>query len=115
MLAEAGLSPEPDGEDLRCTIAVGGRTTTLRARRTPNWIVLETLPLAPTGDSAALHRALLRANRDVPLARFALSDSGEVTIRAELPTASLQAAEVRAVVDSFRTALSRLDALLGST
>jgi putative sensory transduction regulator len=116
MLEAAGLSPRSRGADAwTCVLSAGGRRVSLAARRTPNWLVLETEPLAPAPAAerrAEVHRALLAANRQLPLVRFAIGPAGEPHLRAELPTASLQAPEVAAVADSLRAGLARLDALL---
>lgn len=118
MLAHAGLSPKPAGDGVWTCVLAGPRPVAATARATPNWIVLETAPLAPAPAPArapSVHRALLRANEDLRFARFAIAPSGEPVLRAELPRASLQPGEVAAVVASLIEGLSRLDALLGST
>lgn len=115
----AGLAPRPEGDGRwTCTLETPGRRVPVYARRTPNWLVLETGSLAaPPGAErrAALHRGLLHANRDLSLARFALTETGQPVLRAELPTGNLQPAEVVAAVEALRKGIACLDALDGST
>jgi hypothetical protein len=101
-LASAGIRPRADGADRWVgTIHARGRDWEVRARRTSNWLVLEAGPLPP-----APHDALLRANRTLGLARYALVD-GSVHVLAELPTQNLDPPEVAAAIRAIDAALDR--------
>jgi hypothetical protein len=65
-----------------------------------NWLLLSILPLVPIEHvlPGSLLVRLLVETRDMPVAKFALGDSGEVVLCAELPTESLDRSEVADVV-----------------
>ena len=62
-----------------------------------NWLVASVVPfLATKGDNSfELGRWLLRMNRDMPLAKFAYDEDGDVSINIELPTENLDFSEVK--------------------
>jgi hypothetical protein len=61
-----------------------------------NWLLLSILPVFGREELLPddLGRRLLTINRDIRVAKFALGDDDEVVLCAELPTESLQYAEV---------------------
>jgi hypothetical protein len=61
-----------------------------------NWILLSMLPVFGAGDLLPddLPRRLLTVNRDMRIVKFALEQDDEVVLCAELPTESLQYAEL---------------------
>ena len=62
-----------------------------------NWFVASVVPfLATKGDNSfELGRWLLRMNRDMPLAKFAYDEDGDVSINVELPTENLDYSELK--------------------
>lgn len=66
-----------------------------------HWLVLSLLPVlsSKTQPSPELPRRLLLLNRDMRIAKFALGDSGEVVLCAELPTESLDFPEFADAVE----------------
>lgn len=65
-------------------------------RLTDNWLIASVVPfLATRGDNSfELSRWLLRQNRDMPQAKFAYDEDGDVVLTVELPTESLDLPEV---------------------
>lgn len=66
-----------------------------------HWLMLSILPLFPTdrpipGGTAL---GLLLLTRDMPIAKYAMGEEGEVVLCAELPTESLQETEVTDLVE----------------
>jgi len=61
-----------------------------------NWVLLSMLPVLGNGDVVPdeLPRRLLSVNRDMRIVKFALGQDDEVVLCAELPTESLQYAEL---------------------
>jgi hypothetical protein len=61
-----------------------------------NWVLLSILPVFRHDELVPedLARALLAANRDMKVAKFALGEDDEVVLCAELPTESLQIEEL---------------------
>src|SRR5262245_59449044 len=61
---------------------------------TENWILLSILPVLPSGYPEGLFRRMLRVNREMRVAKFALGKEQEVILCAELPTESLDQSEL---------------------
>ena len=60
-----------------------------------HWLMLAVVPALPAGPRPAdLPRRLLAVNRDMRLAKFGFDEDGDVILAAELPTESLDFAEV---------------------
>lgn len=65
-----------------------------------HWVMLSILPVLPGEHEAYdLPRRLLALNRDMRIAKFALGEHREVVLCAELPTESLDFAEVADAVE----------------
>lgn len=60
-------------------------------RLSDDWLIASVVPFLPTGgqNSFELSRWLLRQNRDMPQAKFAYDEDGDVVLTLELPTESL--------------------------
>lgn len=67
------------------------------------WMIASIVPfLATRGEGGfELHRWLLRANRDIPLGKFALDEDGDVVLTAELPMESLDRSEVEHAMNAL--------------
>lgn len=65
-------------------------------RRSEHWLLLAIVPVLPKDAPRPpdLSRRLLAVNRDMRLAKFALDEEGDVLLAAELPTESLEAADL---------------------
>jgi hypothetical protein len=74
-----------------------------------NWVVLSVLPVevAPAFALIGISRALLSLNRKIPVAKFALGDDDEIILCAELPTESLDEAELIGALDTLLDCLER--------
>ena len=74
-------------------------------RLTENWIFFTIVPFvraAPSGPAERrLHRYLLRLNREINMAKFAIDDEGDVVLTVELPTENLDASEFRDALDAL--------------
>jgi hypothetical protein len=77
----------------------------LFVRMSDSWIFFSIVPfvLAPREAEAALrlYRLLLRLNREINLAKFALDEDADVVLTVELPTQSLDDSEVRDALDAL--------------
>jgi hypothetical protein len=69
-------------------------------RLTDNWLIASVVPfLATKGrNSFELSRWLLRQNRDMLQTKFAYDEDGDVVLTVELPTESLDFAEIEAAL-----------------
>ena len=74
-------------------------------RLTESWIFFTIVPFisAPKNPAAAhrLHARLLKLNRDINMAKFALDEDGDVVLTVELPTENLDASEFRDAMDAL--------------
>ena len=74
-------------------------------RLTENWIFFTIVPfvVAPrTEESAlALYRHLLKLNREINMAKFAIDDDADVVLTVELPTENLDASEFKDALDAL--------------
>jgi hypothetical protein len=61
-----------------------------------HWVLLSMLPMIAAGEPRPqdMNRRLLAANRDMRVAKFAIDESGDVILCAELPTESLDFSEL---------------------
>jgi hypothetical protein len=74
-------------------------------RLSENWIFFTIVPFVatPKGERQALslYRHLLKLNRDMNLAKFALDDDGDVALSVELPTENLDDSEFKDALDAL--------------
>ena len=74
-------------------------------RLTESWIFFTIVPfvVAPRSQAAALglYALLLRLNREINMAKFALDDDGDVVLTVELPTQNLDDTEFRDALDAL--------------
>ena len=70
---------------------------TVYLRLSENWLIVSVVPFLSTRGkiSLELSRWLLRQNRDMYQAKFAYDEDGDVVLSAELPTESIDEAEVQ--------------------
>jgi len=67
-------------------------------RWTKEWLCITAFPFSGAlqeQDTSPLHRTLLRLNREMNLAKYALDEEGEVVLCTELPTENLDFSELR--------------------
>ncbi len=97
-LEELGWSCQPHGaHTFRSVHMTDEGEMVIYIRVHANWFVASVIPfLATKGDNSfELSRWLLRMNRDMPLAKFAYDEDGDVAITIELPTENLDYCEVK--------------------
>lgn len=104
ILAGLGWQPRVLGEKTwRCTLSTGVGIVRLVVRHAGAWLYLSILPffepdsIKPWGGGrypAGFLGRLLAVNRNLTLVKFALDDDGDVVLRTELPTESLQRREL---------------------
>ena len=74
-------------------------------RLTESWIFFTIVPFVRAPEDPAiehrLHRQLLRLNREINMAKFAIDDEGDVVLTVELPTENLDASEFRDALDAL--------------
>lgn len=74
-------------------------------RLTENWIFFTIVPfvVAPKNESCALqlYRHLLRLNREVNMAKFAIDDDADVVLTVELPTENIDESEFKDALDAL--------------
>ncbi len=109
ILDERAWSPRLlDAHTLRCTLDSEAGEIRLVVRHAGPWLYLAVLPfldpveLKPWGAGKFPPRFLgriLAVNYNLTLVKFALDDDGDLTLRAELPTESLQRDEVEIALD----------------
>lgn len=105
-LSKLGWSAKPYGERTFRTVHMtdeGEMVVYLRIHA--NWFVASVVPFLRTrGDNSfELGRWLLRMNRDMPLAKFAYDEDGDVAITVELPTENLDYCEVKWALEELLT------------
>jgi hypothetical protein len=87
--------------------AFHGETKSFRffIRLTENWIFFTIVPfvLAPKTERGqhSLHRLLLRLNREINMAKFAIDDDEDVVLTVELPTENLDQSEFKDALDAL--------------
>lgn len=111
LLSARGWTPRTlDARTWRCTVPLGGSPVRFVVRHAGPWIYLSVIPfldpdsVRPWGGGRYPARFLgriLAVNAQLAMVKFALDDDGDLALRVELPTASLQARE-------FETALNLL-------
>ncbi len=74
-------------------------------RLTDNWIFFTIVPFVvapktPEG-TLALYRHLLRLNREINMAKFAIDDDGDTVLTVELPTENLDESEFKDALDAL--------------
>ena len=109
ILDERAWSPRQlDEHTLRCTLESDAGEIRLVVRHAGPWIYLAVLPfleaaeLKPWGSGKYPPRFLgriLAVNYNLTLVKFALDDDGDLTLRAELPTESMQRGEIEVALD----------------
>jgi Putative bacterial sensory transduction regulator len=74
-------------------------------RLTDNWIFFTIVPfvVAPKNDECALqlYRHLLRLNREINMAKFAIDDDADVVLTVELPTENIDESEFKDALDAL--------------
>ena len=74
-------------------------------RLTDNWIFFTIVPfvVAPKNDQCALqlYRHLLRLNREINMAKFAIDDDADVVLTVEMPTENLDESEFKDALDAL--------------
>jgi hypothetical protein len=74
-------------------------------RLTENWIFFTIVPfvVAPRTEQSALslYRHLLKLNREINMAKFAIDDDADVVLTVELPTENLDASEFKDALDAL--------------
>jgi hypothetical protein len=84
-----------------------GQQSTFRVfvRLTENWIFFTIVPfvLAPRTErnERQLHRHLLRLNREINLAKFAIDEDADVVLTVELPVENLDYSEFKDALDAL--------------
>jgi len=111
LLSARGWTPRAlDKRTWRCTVPLGSGTARIVVRHAGPWIYLSVMPfldaesVRPWGGGKYPARFLgriLAVNANLAMVKFALDDDGDLALRVELPTGSLQARE-------FETALALL-------
>ncbi len=100
-LEALGWNAQPHGErTFRAQHDSAEGDVVVYVRLTDNWLIASVVPfLATRGDNSfELSRWLLRQNRDMPQTKFAYDEDGDVVLTVELPTESLDRAEVEAAL-----------------
>jgi len=74
-------------------------------RLTDNWIFFTIVPfvVAPRSDDHVreLYRHLLRLNREINMAKFAIDDDADVVLTVELPTENIDESEFKDALDAL--------------
>jgi hypothetical protein len=74
-------------------------------RLTDNWIFFTIVPfvVAPKNEASALglYRHLLKLNREINMAKFAIDDDADVVLTVELPTENLDEGEFKDALDAL--------------
>lgn len=112
-LVQAGLEPSGDGT---WQARRGRGPLSVHVRLSENWLCLSIEPRTPSPADPAtrstLYERLLRANRELELAKFCLDESGEVMLAVELPTENLDSSEVAEAVEALARCAKRHAALV---
>jgi hypothetical protein len=78
---------------------------TFYVRMTEDWIFFSIVPYVTTPkgerEALALYRHLLKLNRDMNLAKFALDEDGDVALSVELPTENLDDSEFKDALEAL--------------
>lgn len=104
ILSARGWTPRGiDKRTWRCTVPTGAGNVRVVVRHAGSWLYLAVIPfleadsVRPWGGGKYPSRFLgriLAVNSNLSMVKFALDEDGDLTLRVELPTESLQAREV---------------------
>lgn len=104
ILTARGWQPRTiDKRTWRCTVSTGAGAVRVVLRHAGSWLYLAVIPflepdsVRPWGGGKYPARFLgriLAVNSNLSMVKFALDDDGDLTLRVELPTESLQAREI---------------------
>ncbi len=103
-LGAIGWESAPHGENTYRTVHETAEGELIAyVRLTDNWLIASIVPFLTTrGDNPfELARWLLRMNRDMYQCKFAYDEDGDVVLTVELPTESLDFAEVEAALKAL--------------
>jgi hypothetical protein len=103
-LKELGWGPEAHGEStLRSEHQSEEGPIVVYVRVSDEWLIASVVPFLATrgNNSFELSRWLLRQNRDMNQAKFAYDEDGDVVLTLEVPTESLDPAELDAALDEL--------------
>ncbi len=103
-LRALGWNAEPHGDrTFRSLHSTAEGDVVVYVRLSDNWLIASVVPfLATSGNNSfELGRWLLRQNRDMFQAKFAYDEDGDVVLTVELPTESLDFAEIRAALEGL--------------
>lgn len=113
LLHERGLSPRAvDARTLRCALSTAAGEIRLVVRHAGTWVYLGVLPFLEPGSAAPWGAGnypprflgrILAVNHNLMLVKFAIDDDGDLCLRAELPTESLQKSELETAVQLLVT------------
>lgn len=94
---------ERDQNTFQCSHKTSEGKFRIFVRLMDNWVVCSVIPFLETkGDNSfELSRWLLRQNRDMYQSKFAYDEEGDVILTAELPTETLDAAEIQGALSQL--------------
>ncbi len=108
LLREMGYAPRAiDAKTLRCAVPTAAGEVRLVLRHAGTWLYLGVLPFLEAGSTAPWGAGkypprflgrILAVNHNLVLVKFAVDDDGDLCLRAELPTESLQRREIETAV-----------------
>jgi len=103
-LSQLGWDPEAHGNDtLRAEHDSDEGPIVVYVRLSDNWLIASVVPFLATrgNNSFELSRWLLRQNRDMNQAKFAYDEDGDVVLTVEVPTESLDRAEIESALEEL--------------
>lgn len=113
VLKHHGWSPRAvDDRTFRCTVDTAAGEVRLVARHAGPWLYLAVMPFLEQGSAAPWGAGkypprflgrILAVNHNLVLVKFALDDEGDLTLRCELPTESMQRSEVETALSLLVT------------
>ncbi len=108
LLREMGYAPRAiDPKTLRCVVPTTAGEVRLVLRHAGAWLYLGVLPFLEPGSASPWGAGkypprflgrILAVNHNLVMVKFALDDDGDLCLRAELPTESLQRREIETAV-----------------
>lgn len=104
ILRDIGWNATPHGEHTQRVVhSTTEGDLVVYVRLTDNWLIASVVPFLTTrGDNSfELARWLLRMNRDMYQSKFAYDEDGDVVLTVELPTESLDFAEVETALKAL--------------
>ncbi len=92
-----------DPRTFRCVHDTGEGEVVVFVRLDDNWLIASVVPFLRTRGSTSfeLSRWLLRMNRDMYQTKFAYDEDGDVVLTVELPTESIDPAEIRTALSDL--------------